>query len=234
MVVQYKVVIFSSAFIDLAGINWGYGYSGKSSFFDGQTSPPIVHRSIALEQRHQHSLLPGRLRVQIQGQNSERDLARLGYLSPITTLAEMSKIVVIEEKNSANTFYFNCSCGTDLRRTEVAMGITAAPQLSGVFVVGYSSCIFELTLSAFSSFLLPISVSVLGLVSMVCSWFLINRVGRRPTTLIGVSDLTVLLILIGIIDILPATRAGHAGPVYGQVACIIAFAFVYHISIGPM
>jgi hypothetical protein len=186
MVVQYKVVTFSSAFIDLAGINWGYGYSGKSSFFDGQTSPPIVHRSIALEQRHQHSLLPGRLRVQIQGQNSERDLARLGYLSPITTLAEMSKIVVIEEKNSANTFYFNCSCGTDLRRTEVAMGITAAPQLSGVFVVGYSSCIFELTLSAFSSFLLPISVSVLGsrqydvfLVSHQQSWEETNDTHRR-------------------------------------------------------
>ena len=82
----------------------------------------------------------------------------------------MSKTIFLEEKNSTNTFYFDYFCGTDLRRTEVAMSITAAPQLSGVFVVGYSSYFFKLTrLSTFSSFSLPISVSVLGLVGVVCS-----------------------------------------------------------------
>jgi SP family general alpha glucoside:H+ symporter-like MFS transporter len=69
---------------------------------------------------------------------------------------------------------------------------------------------------------------------VICSWFLINRVGRRSTTLVGTSALTVLLFLIGILDIVPAARAGSTGPVYGQVACIIIFAFVYLISIGPI
>jgi SP family general alpha glucoside:H+ symporter-like MFS transporter len=116
------------------------------------------------------------------------------------------------------------------------MGIFSVAQLTGVvFVIGYSSYFFELAgLSASNSFSASVGVSVLGLVGVICSWFLINRVGRRSTTLVGTSALTVLLFLIGILDIVPAARAGSTGPVYGQVACIIIFAFVYLISIGPI
>lgn len=163
-------------------------------------------------------------------------LTLIGYHSPVTVLAEMSKTLALEEATTGHTSYLDCFRGSDLRRTEIVMGITAVAQLTGVvFVVGYSSYFFELAgLSTSSSFSLSIGVSVLGLVGVVCSWFLINRVGRRPTTLVGMIVLTALLILIGILDILLETRLGQTGPVYGQVACIIAFAFVYLVSIGPM
>lgn len=116
------------------------------------------------------------------------------------------------------------------------MGIFSVAQLSGVvFVIGYSSYFFEQAgLSASTSFSMSVGVSVLGLVGVICSWFLINKTGRRSTSLVGMSILTLLLFLIGILDILPATRAGKTAPVYGQVTCIIIFAFIYLSTIGPI
>jgi hypothetical protein len=71
------------------------------------------------------------------------------------------------------------------------MGIVAVARLTGVvFVVGYSSYFFELAgLSTSSAFSLSVGVSVLGLLGVICSWFLINKTGRRSTTLVGVSIL---------------------------------------------
>ncbi|KAH8679073.1 general substrate transporter [Tricladium varicosporioides] len=160
-------------------------------------------------------------------------LERLGFPSPITTLAEIESTINNEAQKNSSTSYLDCFRGSDLRRTEVAMGIFAVAQLTGVvFVIGYSSYFFELAgLSASSSFSLSVGVSVLGLVGVICSWFLIDRTGRRSTSLIGTAVLTGLLFLIGILDVTPGSRTG---PVYAQVACIIAFAFVYLASIGPM
>lgn len=163
-------------------------------------------------------------------------LARLGYPSPVFTLAEISKTIAIEQEKTTNTSYLDCFRGSDLRRTEIAMGIFSVAQLTGVvFVIGYSSYFFELAgLSASNSFSASVGVSVLGLIGVFCSWFLINSRGRRSTVLVGTCGLTALLFLIGILDILPATRAGKTGPVYGQVVCIIVFAFVYLMTIGPV
>lgn len=163
-------------------------------------------------------------------------LQKLGYTSPLTTLSEISKTITTEEQKATSTSYLDCFRGSDLRRTEIAMGIFSVAQLSGVvFVIGYSSYFFEQAgLSASSSFSMSVGVSVLGLVGVICSWFLINRTGRRSTTLVGMSILTLLLFLIGILDILPSTKKGNTAPVYGQVACIIVFAFIYLSTIGPI
>lgn len=160
-------------------------------------------------------------------------LRRLGYTSPNSAYAEINRTIEIESRTASSTTYLDCFKGSDLRRTEVAMGIASVAQLTGVvFVVGYSSYFFELAgLTASNAFSASVGVSVLGLVGVVCSWFLINRTGRRATALIGTCGLTILLFLIGILDIIPTTSYG---PVYGQVACIVIFAFVYLSSIGPI
>lgn len=160
-------------------------------------------------------------------------LSRLGYSTPATTLSEICKTITHEDQKASSTTYLDCFRGSDARRTEVAMGIFAVAQFTGVvFTIGYSSYFFELAgLSASSSFSLSVGVSVLGLVGVVCSWLLINRTGRRSTSLVGTAVLTALLFLVGILDVVPAS---NTGPVYGQVACIIAFAFVYLLTIGPM
>lgn len=136
-------------------------------------------------------------------------------------------------KNSS-TSYLDCFRGIDARRTEIAVGIFSVTQLTGVvFVIGYSSYFFELAgLSASSSFSLSIGAPLLGLIDVISSWFLMNRTGRRSTTLIGLSILISFVFLIGIPDLIPTTTG--KGPVYAQVACIIIFAFTYLLTIGPI
>jgi SP family general alpha glucoside:H+ symporter-like MFS transporter len=79
---------------------------------------------------------------------------------------------------------------------------------------------------------MSVGVSVLGLMGVVCSWFLIDRTGRRSTTLYGLAVIIALLFLIGILHVVDTGKA--KGPVYGQVACIIIFAFTYLATIGPI
>lgn len=162
-------------------------------------------------------------------------LSRLGYEHPLKTLAEMQKTITFEEQKVDATTYLDCFQGSDLRRSEIAIGIFSVSQLVGVvFVIGYSSYFFQLAgLSASSSFSMSVGVSVLGLMGVVCSWFLLNQAGRRPTAIVGTSILVSLLFLIGILDVIPV-RASNLGPVYGQVTCIILFAFIYLLTIGPV
>ncbi|KAB8298140.1 hypothetical protein EYC80_001896 [Monilinia laxa] len=161
-------------------------------------------------------------------------LTRLGYLSPLTIVEEMAAVISAEAKNSSETTYLDCFRGSNLRRTEIAMGIFAVAQLTGVvFSVGYSSYFFELAgLSNSNAFTLSVGVTILGLLGVICSWFLINRCGRRSTSLVGTAILTFLLLLIGILDILP--NYSSKGPAFGQVACVIIFSFIYLSTIGPM
>jgi SP family general alpha glucoside:H+ symporter-like MFS transporter len=144
-------------------------------------------------------------------------LARLGFPSETKALAEISKTITLEEEKNASTSYLDCFRGSDLRRTEIVCGICSVAQLSGlVFVIGYSRYFFELAgLSPSSSFSMSVGVSVLGLGGVICLWFLINTTGRRSTTVVGMSILTILLFLIGTLDIIPSTHVGAAGPVYG-------------------
>ncbi|KAJ8060602.1 hypothetical protein OCU04_010913 [Sclerotinia nivalis] len=161
-------------------------------------------------------------------------LARLGYPSPLTTIEEMTSSISTERKNSSETSYLDCFRGSNLRRTEISMGIFAVAQLTGVvFSIGYSSYFFELAgLSNSNAFTLSVGVTILGLLGVICSWFLINRCGRRSTSLVGTAILTFLLLLIGILDVLP--NYSSKGPAFGQVACVIIFSFVYLSTIGPM
>ncbi|TGO26922.1 hypothetical protein BPAE_0050g00110 [Botrytis paeoniae] len=166
--------------------------------------------------------------------NTTSTLVRLGYPSPLDTAEEMTTIISTESKNSSETTYLDCFRGSNLRRTEISMGIFAVAQLTGVvFSVGYSSYFFELAgMSDSNAFTLSVGVTILGLMGVIFSWFLINRCGRRSTSFVGTAMLTFLLLLIGILDILP--NYSSKGPAYGQVACVITFSFIYLSTIGPM
>ena len=159
-------------------------------------------------------------------------LSRFGYPSPNETASELASTILHEDAVAAKASYLDCFRGSDLRRTEIATGIIVVAQLTGViFVVGYSTYFFQLAgIETATSFSLSVGVSFLGLLGVIGSWFLINRTGRRLTILVGVGFITVLLFLIGILDVIPSSTSS---PVYGQVGCIILFAFTYHLTIGP-
>lgn len=187
-------------------------------------------------------------------------LRRLGFPDPFYTIGEMQATIEDEMDDEAVCVghnqsqsqvsnywksYLDCFRGTDLRRTEIAVGAFAVSQLVGVvFVIGYSSYFFELAFydtattreagllgTSSQAFSLSIGVSVLGLVGIIASWFVINntRIGRRGLMLWGTLVLTILLLLLGILDVIPTSSRA---PVYGQSACVIAFAFVYFLTAG--
>lgn len=159
-------------------------------------------------------------------------LSRLGYPSPYQTASELAETILHEDSESSKASYLDAFRNSDLRRTEIATGIIIVCQLSGViFVVGYSTYFFQLAgIETETSFSLSIGVAVLGLLGVMGSWFLINRAGRRSTTLAGAGLLAFLLFMIGIFDVIPGSSAV---PVYGQVACIILFSFIYLLTLGP-
>ncbi|KAK6579690.1 hypothetical protein PZA11_007926 [Diplocarpon coronariae] len=162
-------------------------------------------------------------------------LASLGCPAPAETLAEMQRTIAQEQRRDAATCYPDCFRGADRRRTEVALGIFGVCHLVGaVFLIGYSNYFFQLAgFSAADSFSLSVGVSLLGLVAVTCSWLLLDRLGRRSTALAGTGSLALLLLLLGILDVLPARGAGRLGPVYGQVACVALAVFVYLATVGP-
>jgi hypothetical protein len=170
-------------------------------------------------------------------------LSRLGYHSPSDTLSIITKTILHDQSKAKSTSYLDRFKGSDLRRTEIATGIFTVAQLTGVvFVIGYCSYFFELAgLSASSSFSMSVGVSVLGLVGVecswfligvVCSWFLIDKTSRRSTALYGLAVIIALLFLIGILNVVDTGKV--KGPVYGQVTCIVIFAFTYLATVGPI
>jgi hypothetical protein len=90
------------------------------------------------------------------------------------------------------------------------------------FMSAYSTYYYESVFSANESFVLQIIQQVVSLLGNVCSWFIVDRLGRRNTQFYGLLLLTaVLLITAGL-----ATK-GTPGSLKGSCALIIFYCFAY-------
>lgn len=158
----------------------------------------------------------------------------------------MESTIEAESGSRGRKGYLDCFKKEDLRRTEVAVGAVIASELVGViFVVGYSSYFFELAFhgsggsirtsdlldASTSAFTLLIGVFALGSVGVVSSWFLINNInlGRRDLMLYGTMALTVLLCIVGILDVIPTSSKA---PVYVQCVCVTLYVLVFFSTVG--
>ncbi|KAH7121296.1 maltose permease [Dendryphion nanum] len=123
----------------------------------------------------------------------------------------------------------DCFRGINLLRTGISTGVFLCQHLVGIiFVLGYSSYFFQLAgLDPARSFDLGVGVTACGVLGNILSWFTVNRFGRRPIFLIGMATLTLLLFLIGIMDIVPSS-----GAKWVQAAATVIYAFVYFNTIG--
>jgi len=77
------------------------------------------------------------------------------------------------------------------------------------------------------SFQLFVVLQVVSMVGNICSWFVIDRVGRRNLTLWGVAVLTVILMLAG-----GLATVGSVPALKGCIAFMVVYGFFYNISIG--
>lgn len=175
-------------------------------------------------------------------------LRRLGYPDPESTIEEMVATVEAEVGGRGLNGYLDCFKKENLRRTEIAVGAFVVSQLVGeFFVIGYSSYFFELAFynsrnsihlgglvnASSPAFSLSIGVLALGLVGIVSFWFILNNtnLGRRGLMLNGTMALTVLLGLIGILDVIPTSSKAV---IYGQCVCVTLYTLVYFLTVGTV
>lgn len=128
--------------------------------------------------------------------------------------------------------YYQCFKGTSLRRTEIACIAFAGQVLSGsTFAYSPSYFFSQAGVAAEDVYKLNLGVTGISWSGTVGSWFLLNKFGRRPIYVTGYLCLTILLFLIGILDI-PAASTQNVKWV--QAALTMLWVATYALSIGPL
>lgn len=138
---------------------------------------------------------------------------------------------IAEETKLEAPSYMSAFHGTDRIRTLISIGVFACQHAVGIiFVLSFSTYFFQLAgLGTAKSLDLGVGVTACGVAGNICSWFFVNRFGRRPIFLCGMVGCTTILLLIGILDVIPADGAKWA-----QSALTVVFPFVYFLTIGAV
>ncbi|KAL2841025.1 general substrate transporter [Aspergillus pseudoustus] len=145
-------------------------------------------------------------------------------------LATIQNTVDAEREMSAPS-YISAFRGTDRIRTFISMGVFACQHFAGIiFVLSFSTYFFQLAgLDTSNAFDLGVGVTACGVAGNLCSWFLVNRLGRRPIFLGGMIGCTTILFLIGILDLVPT-----GGAKWAQASLTVIYSFVYFLTIGAV
>ncbi|KAH7410521.1 hypothetical protein DE146DRAFT_776254 [Phaeosphaeria sp. MPI-PUGE-AT-0046c] len=122
------------------------------------------------------------------------------------------RVCILEEQAARETSFVDCFKGVNLKRSLISTGAFACQHLVGIiFVLGYSTYFFQLAgLQTSRSFDLGVGVTACGVAGNIASWFIVDYFGRCKVFVIGMCCLTALLLLIGIMDVVPASGA-HMG-----------------------
>ena len=167
-----------------------------------------------------------------RSQDALRTLKKI-YGSRVDNAAKLALIeaTIAEEEAGKKATILDCFRGTNRIRTVISMGVFVCQHAVGIiFVLGFSSYFFQLAgLDVSKSFDLGIGVTACGVTGNICSWFIINNVGRRRVFVWGMAVLTAMLFFIGIMDVVPTV-----GAKWVQAATTVIWAFVYFFSIGAM
>jgi MFS transporter, SP family, general alpha glucoside:H+ symporter len=114
------------------------------------------------------------------------------------TIAMIEHTNAMEAHVSEGVRFRDCFKGTDLRRTEVVVGIWLVQTLGGQNLMGYFAYFMKQAgLDAKNSFSLSMGQYALGLIGTIGSWFLMSRVGRRTIHFSGLCCQFLLLIVVG-------------------------------------
>lgn len=168
-------------------------------------------------------------------EEAKRSLARLygnkvdleAKLVTLETTVAAERAFVVHNSDWASLL--QCFRGTNRLRTMISTFVFLCQHLTGIiFVLGYSTYFFQLAgLPTDKSFDLGVGVTAVALFSVGCSWFAINSIGRRTLFVYGIASTTLVLILIGILDVIPTGAAKWA-----QAALTVIYAFIYIFTLG--
>ncbi|KAF4552546.1 Sugar (and other) transporter-like protein 14 [Elsinoe fawcettii] len=145
-----------------------------------------------------HSLRYGR------SDEAEKSLRRLrpGHFDVTNDLSEIAAAIEIERQlhsQQHTTSYVDCFRKSDFRRTRIVCGMFVVQQFTGIAF--YAQALYFLGISG-----LPISLTFklalggfgVAMLGNIASWFIMDRIGRRPLLLTGVLLNAALLMSVGI------------------------------------
>ncbi|KAL4882065.1 general substrate transporter [Aspergillus karnatakaensis] len=134
-----------------------------------------------------------------------------------------------ETNDSNSATFLDCLRRTNLRRTLISIMPLATQALGGVyFISSYGTYYMQLAgYDTAASFKLQITQHGLAMAGNICSWFLVDRVGRRPLTVYGHGVVTLILLLVATLG-----TVGTPTAIKTSVGFIVMYNFFYNISIG--
>lgn len=146
-------------------------------------------------------------------EDAEKSLRRLtsAKVNVKAVLAQIMETDRLENDMEAGSTYADVFKKVNWRRTEIAIGVYSTQVLCGVYLINYGTYFFTLAgLETAQAFNMGIGFMAIGWVSVLLSWYLMQKFGRRTLFGVGLTILTVLMFLVGILDLVPTTGATWA------------------------
>jgi SP family general alpha glucoside:H+ symporter-like MFS transporter len=128
--------------------------------------------------------------------------------------------------------YWDCLKGVDRRRTEIVCCVWMCQVFCGIWYGG--NIVYFLQQISFrndQAFDFGLGVNAIGWCGTVCSWFVMQRVGRRKLFVTGLGIMFTVLMLVGFLGIPNKTSSGLS---YSSAALLLVFVFTYDLTVGPV
>ncbi|KAF2751224.1 sugar transporter [Sporormia fimetaria CBS 119925] len=165
-------------------------------------------------------------------EDAERSLRRLSsrHVNVRAILVQIVETDRLERQMEAGSTYRDVFRKVNWRRTEIAIGVYTTQVLCGIYLINYGTYFFSLAgLNTEQAYNMGIGFMAVGWISVVFSWWLMQKFGRRPLYNIGLAMLMVIMFLVGILDVVPAK-----GAVWAQSALLLLWNFTFDWSVGPV
>ncbi|GJC88033.1 general alpha-glucoside permease [Colletotrichum liriopes] len=174
---------------------------------------------------------PWYLAMKEKDEHALKSLAKLGHPGDEgrVRLAVIHQTLQQVSRETAGASYLECFRKSNLRRTIISVSPLCIQSLSGImFAASYFTYYMQLAgYSTADSFKLQIVQQCCSLIGNVMSWYLVDKMGRRPLTVYGLAILTVILLITGGLA-LPGTLSFNRG----TVALLLLYCWWYNVTIG--
>ncbi|KAG7710813.1 hypothetical protein KL950_000779 [Ogataea haglerorum] len=156
----------------------------------------------------------------------EESLIQKQYAMMHVTVIEASEI-----SSKAGT-YLDCFKAKDFRRTLLVVFPLFMQAMSGVsYVSSYSTYYFQYAgFDTQKSFQISCGAQALSIAGVICSWFIIDRFGRRSLMISGMIAITILNLLIAS----TGTDKSNRAAMKASSGFMTMYNFVYNIALGAV
>lgn len=154
-----------------------------------------------------------------------------GHVDSQLMLRQIEETIELEDYYASTSKFADMFRGPNLCRTVIAAMVFAVQHGSGInFVVAFSSYFFELAgFSDNKSHDFGLAVSSVGILGNLCTFYTLNRFGRRTLFNASLWSCTIVLMLIGFLSI-----STNESTRLAIVSFIIVYMFCYQCGIGPV